>query len=49
MCEFMGVMPMCTTTVTAEILAPAADQSIENGLGNTFAKIRKIVKHACNE
>ena len=50
MCEFMGVMPMCTTKVTAEIFAPATDQSIESGLsGSIFARTRKMVNYACGE
>ena len=42
------VKPFCATKVTAGMLAPATDQSIERGLSmSTSVRTRKMVNYAC--
>ena len=44
------VKPFCATKVTAGMLAPATDQSIERGLSmSTSVRTRKMVNYACAE
>jgi hypothetical protein len=48
MCEFTGGKPACEMKVTAGILAPATDQSIERGLSMSISvRTRKMVNYAC--
>ena len=47
MCEFTGGKPACAMKVTAGILAPATDQSIERSLSmSTCVRTRKMVNYA---
>ena len=44
------IKPFCATKVTAGMLAPATDQSIERGLSmSTSVRTRKMVNYACAE
>ena len=45
MCEFTGGKPACEMKVTAGILAPATDQSIERGLSMSISV--RTRKNAC--
>ena len=47
MCEFTGGKPACAMKVTAGILAPATDQSIERSLSMSICvRTRKMVNYA---
>ena len=48
MCKFTGGKPACAMKVTAGILAPATDRSIERSLSmSTCVRTRKMVNYAC--
>ena len=48
MCKFTGGKPACAMKVTAGILAPATDQSIERSLSMSICvRTRKMVNYAC--